>query len=47
MKEFSGSAKAGFMKDEMGENYKYYEQLRGILSQKGIQARMPYDIEIH
>lgn len=46
MKEFSGSAKAGFMKDEMGENYKYYEQLRGILSQKGIQARMPYDIEI-
>jgi protease-4 len=47
MKEISGSAKASFMKDELGENYKYYEQLRGILSQKGVQARMPYDIEIH
>ncbi|HZL10465.1 MAG TPA: signal peptide peptidase SppA [Prolixibacteraceae bacterium] len=47
IKEFSGSAKAGFMKDEMGETYKYYEQLRGLVSQKGILARMPYDIEIH
>jgi len=46
MKEISGSAKASFMKDEMGESYKYYEQLRGVLSQKGIQARMPYDIDI-
>ena len=47
MKEISGSAKAGFMKDEMGENYKYYEQLRSLISQKGVMARMPYDIEIH
>lgn len=47
LKEFSGSARAGFMKDELGENYKYYEQLRGLLLQKGIQARMPYDIEIN
>jgi len=47
MKEISGSAKASFMKDEMGDSYKYYEQLRGILSQKGVLARMPYDIDIH
>jgi len=47
MKEISGSAKAGFMKDEMGESYKYYEQLRSLISQKGVMARMPYDIEIH
>jgi protease-4 len=47
LKEFSGSTKASFMKDELGENYKYYEQLHSILSQKGILARMPYDIEIH
>lgn len=47
LKEFSSSAKAGFMKDELGENYKYYEQMRGLLSQKGILARMPYDIDIH
>lgn len=47
LKEFSGSARAGFMKDELGEGYKYYEQLRGLISQKGILARMPYDIDIH
>lgn len=47
LKEFSGSARASFMKNELGENYKYYEQLRNIISQKGILARMPYDIEIH
>jgi protease-4 len=47
LKEISGSAKASFMKDELGENYKYYQELRGVLSQKGILARMPYDIDIH
>ncbi|MFY9152743.1 MAG: signal peptide peptidase SppA [Prolixibacteraceae bacterium] len=47
LKEFSGSAKAGFMKDELGEGYKYYEQLHSLISQKGILARMPYDIDIH
>ncbi len=47
LKEFSGSAKASFMKDELGENYKYYQQLHSIISQKGILARMPYDIDIH
>jgi protease-4 len=47
LKEFSGSAKASFMKGELGENYKYYEQLRNILAQKGVLARMPYDVVIH
>jgi protease-4 len=47
MKEFTGSAKAKLMKDELGETYKYYDQLRGVVSQKGILTRVPYDIEIH
>lgn len=47
MKEFTGSAKAKLMKDELGETYKYYDQLRGVVSQKGILTRIPYDIEIH
>jgi protease-4 len=47
LKGFSNTAKAGFMKDELGENYKYYEQMRSLISQKGILARMPYDIDIH
>ncbi len=47
MKEFTGSAKARFMKDELGEGYKYYEQLRGVVAQQGVLARVPYDLEIH
>ncbi len=47
LKEFSNSAKASFMRDELGEGYKYYDQLRGLISQRGILARMPYDIDIH
>lgn len=47
MKEFTGSAKAKFMKDEMGETYKYYQELRGVVAQQGVLARMPYDIDIH
>jgi len=47
IKDFSGSAKAGFMKDELGENYKYYEQMKSLISQKGVLARMPYNVEIH
>jgi protease IV len=47
MKEFTGSAKAKLMKDELGETYKYYDLLRGVVSQKGILTRVPYDIEIH
>ncbi|HEY3372012.1 MAG TPA: signal peptide peptidase SppA [Prolixibacteraceae bacterium] len=46
LKGFSGSAKASLMKDELGENYKYYQQLHNIISEKGIMARMPYDVVI-
>jgi protease-4 len=47
MKEFTGSAKAKFMKDELGESYKYYQEMRGVVSQRGVLARIPYDINIH
>lgn len=47
LKELSGSAKASFMKDELGENYKYYQQLHNLVSERGILARMPEDIDIH
>lgn len=47
MKGFSESAKASFIKEELGENYKYYQQLHQFISQKGIMARMEYDIDIH
>lgn len=47
MKEFTGSAKAKLMKDEMGETYKYYEQLKGVVAQQGVLARIPDDLDIH
>lgn len=47
MKEFTGSAKAKFMKDELGESYKYYQEMRGVVSQRGVLARIPYDVDIH
>jgi len=46
IKEISGSAKASFMKDEFGEGYKYYSQLRSVISRRGVLARMDYDIDI-
>jgi protease-4 len=47
LRKLPGSAKSFFMKDELGETYKYYEQLRKIAGQKGIIARMPYDITVN
>jgi protease-4 len=47
LKGFSGEAKTWFIKSELGENYRYYQELKEIVSQKGILARMPYDIDIN
>ena len=47
IKQLSGSAKMSFIRSELGENYRYYEQLKSALSTKGIMARMPYDISIN
>lgn len=47
LKEISGSAQTRFMKSEFGDNYKYVEQLRAILAERGVLTRMPDDIEIH
>ncbi len=47
LRKLPGSAKSFFMKDELSETYKYYEQLRKIAGQKGIIARMPYDITVN
>lgn len=46
MKGFSESAKASLIKNELGENHKYYQQLRNLMHQKGIMMRMEYDIDI-
>jgi protease-4 len=44
---FSAEVKAHFVKAELGENYKYYEQIKGVTQMmRTPQARMPYDVVI-
>ncbi|MDB4918119.1 MAG: signal peptide peptidase SppA [Mucilaginibacter sp.] len=44
----SAEIKAHFIKSELGENFKYYEQIKGVTQlMRTPQARMPYDIEIN
>lgn len=35
-----------FTKQELGDNYTYYQQLKSVLKTTGTQARMPYDVVI-
>jgi len=44
---FAGEIKMGFLKKELGDNLKIYEEVREITGISGIQARLPYFIEIH
>jgi len=40
--------KAHILKSELGENYKYYQQIKGVTQMmRTPQARMPYEVEIH
>jgi hypothetical protein len=34
------------LQDELGEAFRHYEYLRGVLDQPGVQARVPYVVEI-
>jgi protease-4 len=44
---FSAEVKAHFVKAELGENYKYYEQIKGVTQMmRSPQARLPYEIVI-
>ncbi len=46
IKQLSGTAKMKFIRSELGDTYKYYEQMKSACTQKGIMARMPFDISI-
>jgi protease-4 len=43
----TNNVKVWWLKNELGENYKYYEQLKEVSQMKGLYARMPYDIDIN
>lgn len=47
IKELSGEVKVRFIQNELGVNYGLYNQLKSIQKMQGIQARMPYDVELY
>jgi len=45
--EHSGDkVKTYFMKQEMGDQFIYYEQMKSAINLSGVQARMPYNIQV-
>jgi protease IV len=46
-KSGTDNVRAWFLKNQLGENYRYYEFLKKSSEMKGVLARMPYDININ
>ncbi len=47
MSGFSVSVRRWALKDELGGAFRHYEYLRGMLDQSGVQARMPFVVEVN
>ena len=45
--ELQNNVKTSILKQELGTEYKYYESLKNITNQQGIQARIPYEVDIY
>jgi protease-4 len=47
IKDLTGSARAMMLNDELGVAIRHYKNLMEIVSTRGVQARIPYEIEIY
>jgi len=47
LNQLSGNIRMSFLKKELGESYKLYQEVSEIKDLSGIQVRLPYFIEIH
>ena len=47
LKEMTGMARANAVRHELGEASRYYFEMKEIISSAGVQALMPYYIDIH
>jgi len=47
MKQLTGDARMKAVKQELGDQYIHYKNLKAIREMKGLQAIMPFEIEIH
>jgi protease-4 len=47
LNQLSGNIKMSFLKKELGESFRLYQELSEIKNMSGVQVRLPYFIEIH
>lgn len=47
IEELTGKTKISILKGELGEVYNQYSSLKSMLSNQGIQARIPYNVELY
>ena len=47
LEDFSTETSSSITKKELGEGYKYYNQIQSLLKMNGIQARLPFEIEVY
>lgn len=47
LEDLNTEASVYFTKKELGEQYKYYEKLKGMVQNNGVQARIPFELEIY
>lgn len=47
LSQLSGEARMRILKNELGEYKKFFDEIREIKNLSGIQARLPYFIEVH
>lgn len=47
IKELTGSAKIKLFEKEFGMAYKQFERIQSIIENRGVQARIPYDVELY
>ncbi|HDP76115.1 MAG TPA: signal peptide peptidase SppA [Bacteroidales bacterium] len=47
MEDMSAEAKTWILKDELGSSFKAYNRIKNMLNNQGVQARIPYDIEVY
>ncbi len=46
IKDLTGEAKVKLLKNELGQSYRFYQKSKEILDLGGIQARVPYQLEM-
>jgi len=47
LESLQGGSEETFLKSQLGDTYEYYKYIQGIKSMKGVQARMPYTINVY